>query len=72
MDDIDRAQELQMLDTSAALAAHQRRARADSAPPSTECVDCGAPLPPARIAIGACRCIEHQRDHEQRCRQGGS
>lgn len=66
MDDADRASARELQDTAGALAAHLRRVRAEAAPPRTDCVECGAPLVPQRIAIAACRCMPCQQDHEQR------
>lgn len=70
MDEMDRAQGRELQDTAGALAAHLRRTRREAEPASDECTVCGEMLPAARLAIGACRCVHCQRDHEHRARTG--
>jgi RNA polymerase-binding transcription factor DksA len=57
----DRADEL----LADALADHRRKVEAEkSSVVYTHCVECGDDMPEARKAIGACRCVDCQREYE--------
>jgi phage/conjugal plasmid C-4 type zinc finger TraR family protein len=68
MDQFDRAQAFDAMHRDIALSEHQRRTA--TGPALTHCEDCGEPIPTERAARvpGVRRCIDCQRDHEQRAR----
>lgn len=76
MDEIDRAQEHEQRDRDGALAAYRaRRIAAAFAPVSPigarDCIDCGAPIEPARLAaLRGCtsRCTACAGDYERAAR----
>lgn len=60
MDDIDRAQEREQIDTAKALEAHLRRVHGQRGHGTETCVECGDAVAPYRQALGARRCVECQ------------
>lgn len=79
-DEGDRAADLADMDRAIALRAHQAAMQADATggpQMDTEgrarCRDCGAVIPPARLAArpGACLCLECQTARELSSRLGG-
>lgn len=65
-DEIDRAQEIQLLQTQDAISKHSRRAAIAQA---EDCIDCGIEIPAARAAAVACeRCVDCQEAHEKSLR----
>ncbi|MDW7643436.1 MAG: TraR/DksA family transcriptional regulator [Desulfuromonadales bacterium] len=73
-DDLDRAQGINEQLQADALAAHFRRVRRLPAATfeATACVDCDEPIPEKRLQAspGCIRCVDCQRDFEQRGRRG--
>lgn len=64
----DEAQRQEQAILNAALAAAQPRGQEPQRIKDGQvvCIDCGEPIPPARLAavLGACRCAACQEDHE--------
>lgn len=77
MDDIDRAKELETRQRAAALAAQKQRAQETEAPLIVDgvryCLDCGDPIPAARLAARpeSVRCIDCKEIRERRLRRPG-
>lgn len=75
MDDLDRAKELEMRERQAALERALAQGRETEAPLIIDgvrcCIDCGQPIPPARLAARpqSVRCIDCKQEREQRCRK---
>jgi RNA polymerase-binding transcription factor DksA len=79
MDDIERAQERQLVDNEVALLEHEARTTAgpqliDADTGAVLCWQCNEPIPPARLAAQpyAGYCIECQADLEARQKRGKS
>lgn len=58
----------------AALARHRQNMQSVQASPDGSCLDCGEPIPAARLAAwpSAARCVDCQADHERQQKTVGA
>jgi len=77
-DPVDQASEVEAKFRDKALEECRRRnvqeqtRNPDGTWPTTECVDCGEPIQPARLALGRVRCVDCQSRRERMQRQRAS